>query len=131
MGSENITVLVIEPEKRPYVKTISSGLASLQKEVDGYIQAIYPWEDTPCCIVCDEEGKLKNKQYNRVLRDEDGYIYDAVAGTFLIVGLGEDNFVSLESKYIKQYTELFSVPELFFRIDDKLVVIPMQDGNEC
>ena len=122
-----ITVLVIEPEKKPYVKSIPSGLASLQKEVGGYIQAVYPWEDAPCCIVCDEEGKLKNKQYNRVLRDEDGYIYDVVTGTFLIVGLGDDNFISLESKYIKKYSEIFKAPELFSKIDDKLVVIPMQD----
>lgn len=124
---KDITVLVVEPEKTPYVKTVPSGLASLQQEVGGYIQAIFPWEDDPCCIVCDEEGKLKNKQYNRALRDEDGFIYDAVAGKFLVVGLGEDNFTSLESKYVQKYSELFKAPELFFRIDDKLVVIPMQD----
>ena len=123
---EDITVLVVEPEKTPYVKTVPSGLASLQQEVGGYIQAIYPWEDDSCCIVCDEDARLKNSPYNRVLRDEDGDICDVVAGTFLIVGLGEDNFISLESKYIKKYTELFSVPELFFRVDDKLVVIPVQ-----
>ena len=126
MGNENITVLVIEPKKKPYIKSIPSGLASLQQEVGGYIQAVYPWEDDPCCIVCDEEAKLKHSPYNRVIRDEDGDIYDVIAGTFLIVGLGEDNFVSLESKHIKKYTELFSVPELFFRVDDKLVVIPVQ-----
>ena len=122
-----ITVLVIEPEKKPYVKSIPSGLGSLQKEVGGYIQAIYPWEDDHCCIVCDEEAKLKHSPYNRVLRDEDGDIYDAIAGTFLIVGLGNDNFVSLDSKCIRKYSEVFKAPELFFRIDDKLVVMPMQD----
>ena len=30
---KDITVLVIEPEKTPYVKTLPSGLASLQQEV--------------------------------------------------------------------------------------------------
>ena len=123
---KEITVLVIEPEKKPYVKSIPSGLASLQQEVGGHIQAIYPWED-PCAIVCDEEGKLKSDQYNRVLRDEDGDIYDVIAGTFLIVGLGKDNFASLESRYIQKYSDLFEIPELFFRVDDKLVVIPMQN----
>ena len=124
---KDITVLVIEPEKTPYVKTLPSGLASLQQEVGGYIQAIFPWEDDHCCIVCDEEAKLKHSPYNRVLRDEDGDIYDVIAGTFLIVGLGVDSFVSLESSCIQKYSELFKAPELFFRIDDKLVVIPMQD----
>lgn len=122
MGNENITVLVVEPEKAPYVKSIPPGLASLQQEVGGYIQAVYPWDD-PCAIICDEEGKLKINQYNRVLRDEDGDIYDVIAGTFLIVGLGEDNFASLESKYIRKYSELFAVPELFIRYGNRLIVI--------
>ena len=123
-----ITVLVIEPEKTPYVKSIPSGLASLQQEVGGYIQAIYPWDDDPCCIVCDEEAKLKRSQYNRVLRDEDGDICDVVAGTFLVVGLGNENFVSLENKYIQKYSELFAVPELFFRDGDKLIVMAMGEA---
>lgn len=118
-----ITVLVIEPEKSPYVKSIPSGLASLQQEVGGYIQAIYPWDDDPCCIVCDEEAKLKRSPYNRVLRDEEGDICDVVAGTFLIVGLGNENFVSLESKYIQKYSELFAVPEFFLRDGDRLIVV--------
>ena len=123
-----ITVLVIEPEKKPYVKSISSGLASLQQEVGGYIQAIYPWEDDPCCIVCDEKAKLKHSPYNRVLRDEDGDICDVVAGTFLIVGLGKENFISLEARYIQKYSELFAVPELFFRDGDKLIVLAMGEA---
>ena len=123
MGTENITVLVVEPEKKPFIKSIPSGLASLQKEVGGYIEAVHLWEDDQCVIICDEEGKLKNKQYNRALRDEDGYIYDAVAGTFLVVGLGEDNFTSLESKQIQKYSKLFAVPEFFYRVDDKLAVV--------
>ena len=125
MGCESITVLVIEPEKKPYVKSIPSGLASLQQEVGGYIQAIYPWADDPCVIICDEEAKLKHGQYNRVLRDEDGDICDVIAGTFLIAGLGESNFASLSEEYIRKYSELFAVPELFFRVGDKLVVLPM------
>ncbi len=31
-----ITVLVVEPERAPYVKTIDHGLSSLQAEVGGY-----------------------------------------------------------------------------------------------
>ena len=118
-----MTVLVVEPGKKPYVKSISSGLASLQHEVDGYIQAVYPWEDDLCAIVCDEEAKLKNKLYNRVLRDENGDIYDVIAGTFLIVGLSKDSFSSLESNLIRKYSELFHTPEAFIRVGDQLIVV--------
>ena len=118
-----LTILVVEPEKKPYVKSISSGLASLQQEVGGHIQAIYPWEDDFCAIVCDEEAKLKGKPYNRVLRDGDGDIYDVIAGIFLVVGLSEDNFASLESRYIQKYGELFSNPEVFIKDGDSIIVV--------
>lgn len=36
-----ITVLVIEPERKPYVKEIEHTLESLQHEVGGHIQAVY------------------------------------------------------------------------------------------
>ena len=117
-----LTILVVEPGKKPYVKSIPTGLASLQHEVGGYIQAIYPWED-PCAIICDEEAKLKGKPYNRVLRDEDGDIYDVIAGTFLVVGLSDDSFASLESKLIRKYSELFLTPEVFICDGDRLIVL--------
>lgn len=56
--NEKITVLVVEPGKEPYEKEIAPDLASLQHEVGGYIQAVYPHDD-PVAVICDEEGKLK------------------------------------------------------------------------
>ena len=106
MDNEKISVLVVEPEKKPYAKEISSGLSSLQHEVGGYIQAVYPYEE-PVALICDEEAKLKGSELNRVLRDEDGKIYDVIAGTFLIVGLGEDDFTSLTPEHMKQFKEKF------------------------
>lgn len=126
MDNDKISVLVVEPEKKPYAKEISSGLSSLQHEVDGYIQAVYPYEE-PVALICDEEAKLKGSELNRVLRDEDGQIYDVVAGTFLIVGLGEDDFTSLTPEHMKQFKEKFETPEMFMRINGKLVVLPMED----
>lgn len=128
MESEKISVLVVEPEKKPYAKEISSGLSSLQKEVGGYIQAVYPYEQ-PVAIICDEEAKLKGSELNRALRDEDGNIYDIVAGTFLIVGLGEDDFSSLTPEHMKQFKEKFDTPEMFMRLNGKLIVLPMEDAR--
>ena len=56
------------------MKEIDSDLKSLQHEVGGYIEAIYPYED-PVALVCNEEGKLEGLPLNRALRDEDGDIY--------------------------------------------------------
>lgn len=126
MDNEKISVLVVEPEKKPYAKEISSGLSSLQHEVGGYIQVVYPYEE-PVAIICDEEAKLKGSELNRVLRDEDGKIYDVVAGTFLIVGLGEEDFASLTPEHMKQFKEKFDTPEMFMRLNGKLVVLPMEE----
>ena len=129
MDHEKMTVLVIEPEKKPYVKDISSGLASLQKEVGGYIQAVYPFED-PVAIICDEEAKLTGKELNRALRDEDGQIYDIVAGTFLVAGLGEEDFCSLTPEQIKKFSDMYKTPEMFLRLNGKLMVLPMEEKRE-
>lgn len=115
-------VLVVEPEKRPYAKEIDSGLKSLQAEVGGLIQAVYPFED-PVAIVCNEEGKLNGFPYNRALRDDGGAIYDVVAGTFLVVGLTDDDFGSLSDEMVEKYRKLFYSPELILNIDGKLVVV--------
>ena len=123
METEKMKVLVIEPLKKPYVKEIDSGLASLQHEVGGYIQAVYPWEEM-CAIVCDEEAKLTGKELNRALRDKDGHIYDIVAGTFLIVGLSEDDFTSLTDEQIQKFSKKFAMPETFLRIGGRLLVVP-------
>ena len=123
METEKMKVLVVEPLKKPYLKEIDSGLVSLQHEVGGYIQAVYPWEEM-CAIVCDEEAKLTGKELNRALREEDGHIYDIVAGTFLIVGLSEDDFTSLTDEQIQKFSKKFAMPETFLRIGGRLLVVP-------
>ena len=105
------------------MKEIAAGLESLQHEVGGYIQVVYPWAEM-CAIVCDEEAKLNDKELNRALRDDNGHIYDIVAGIFLIVGLSENDFTSLEPEHIQRFQALFAVPEVFVAIGRKLLVLP-------
>lgn len=124
-----LTVLVVEPEKRPYVKEIDSGLESLQHEVGGYIEVVYPFAD-PVGIVCNEEGKLEGLPLNRALRDEDGYLYDVLAGTFLIVGLTEEDFGSLTQEQIDKFLDYFKNPELFTRINGKIMVTPILEDPD-
>lgn len=123
---ETMKVLVVEPEKEPYVKEISSGLSSLQKEVGGFIEAVYPFED-PVAIICNEEGKLEGLPLNRALRDEDGHVYDIIAGTFLIAGLSEDNFCSLDDAQIEKFSAMYKNPELFMRFGSLTLVIPAEE----
>ena len=124
VASEKMTVLVVEPMKEPYVKEINPDLHSLQAEVGGDIGATYPYSD-PVALVCNDEGKLIGLDLNRGLRDENGEIYDIVAGTFLVVGLGEEDFASLSPELIQKYTEQFKTPERFMQINGNIVVLPV------
>ena len=124
--ANKINVLMIEPGKVPYMKEIESSLESLQREVGGYIEVVYPYEDM-CGIITGEEAKLNGSPYNRALRDEDGEIYDIIAGPFMIVGLGEEDFTSLDEKLIPKYTELFKTPERFVHLSGGLCVVPMEE----
>ena len=124
--SETITALVVEPGKRPYTKKIQPGLKSLQREVGGHIEAVYPFPE-PVTIVCRESGKLDGCPLNRALRDEAGAIYDVIAGTFLVVGLTEEDFGSLSPELLQAFTQRFQEPEAFAMVNGKLLTFPLED----
>lgn len=117
-----ITVLIIEPGKRPYEKEIDPGLGSLQREVGGDIEVVYPFEE-PVAVICNEEGKLDGLPLNRVLCDEDGEPYDIIAGTFMVAGLDGGRFGSLEPEHMEKFKEHFRVPERFYKRGGQIVVV--------
>ena len=130
MNNEKMAVLVVEPGMSPYVKEIDSGLKSLQSEVGGWIEAVYPFEEE-VALICNEEGKLSDLPLNRALMDSDGEIYDIIAGTFLVVGLGEEDFCSLSDEYIKKFSDRFKMPEKFEVCRGKIIMhyIESEDGE--
>lgn len=77
--------------------------------------------------IWNEEGKLNGLPLNRALRDEDNDIYDIVAGTFLVVGLGESEFASLTPALMEKYEKLFHSPEAFLNLNGHLTVIPIPE----
>ena len=77
--------------------------------------------------VYNDEGKLTGLPLNRALRDEDGRMYDAVAGTFLVVGLGEEDFASLSPELAQKYEKQFHQPETFLKLGNRLLAIPVPD----
>lgn len=117
-----MNVLMVEPGKVPYETEIGSDLASLQAAVGGDIQAVYPYEE-PVALICNEEGKLTGLPLNRALQDEDGEIYDIVAGKFFLVGLREDSFTDIAPEYSAKFAEQFRHPEEFARLAGKIIAI--------
>lgn len=119
-----ITVLVVSPRERPKVKQILPDLKSLQTEVGGLIDVIYPFPD-PVALVCNDLGKIVGLPHNRALYDAKGKICDTIAGTFLIAGLGENGISSLSPALVAKYEKRFAVPELILSIGGKITVYPM------
>ena len=121
-----LTVLEIAPGQYPKQVEIEPDLKSLQQAVGGNIGATYPFDD-PVSIVYNDEGKLMGLPLNRALRDESGEAYDVVAGTFLVVGLGEEDFASLSPELAQKYEEHFHQPEDFIRLGHRMMVIRVPD----
>lgn len=120
--SELIQVVLCEPRKKARITTITNTLSSLQQIVGGHIEAVYPFDD-PIAIICNEEGKINGLELNRALRDKVGRVYDILAGTFLIVGLGAEDFTSLTSVYQEKYRKLFECPEIFLSANSEILAI--------
>lgn len=116
-------VLLVEPQKRPRVVEIDDTLDALQELVGGYIESIYPFDDE-VALICNEEGKLRGLPLNRALYDEDGEMYELIAGNFFIIGAPEDSdfFTSLTQEQIDKFTKMFSIIEVYTQTPFGLVV---------
>ena len=124
-------IMRVEPETAPELVDMEGTLEALQAAVGGYIEAVYPFDD-PVAIVCNDDGKFNGMRPNRAIYDADGEIMDIIAGTFLIVGLDEDNFAELSDEMAAKYVALFGTPEAFLRSGDRILVFPMgPDPDVC
>ena len=112
---ELISVIVVEPQKMPYLKTIPNNFKAFQAEVGGYIECTRPF-DNPVCIIHNEAGhpNVNGLALNRPLRNRNGSISDIIAGTFLIVETDEDRFISLSPEMSKKYMFHFKYPQSYF-----------------
>ena len=117
-----MTVLAVMPGRMPVKTELEGTLISMQAFVGGTIQAIYPFDD-PVAIICNDEGKLMELEYNRALRDETSAIYDIICGPFFVCGLGADDFTSLSEALTDKYYKYFERPELFVRVGCNLIVM--------
>ena len=116
-------VIIVKPFTNPVVKEIKGDLKSMQDIVGGYIEAIYPFDD-PVAVICNEEGKLNGLPLNRaIISEETGDAIDIIAGKFLITGITDENFVSLDNAQIKKFSEKFLHPESFMRFGRQVIRI--------
>ena len=125
---EQLDVLLVKPGMYPQAVQIGSELEDLQKAVGGDIEAVSPYNE-PVALIVNDEGKLNGSELNRALRDNEGQIYDIVAGDFLVVGLGEEDFASLSPELMEKFEKEFHQPEMFVRMGRSIMALPLPDDK--
>lgn len=123
---EQLDVLLVKPGMYPQQVQIDSGLAALQQAVEGDIETAYYFEE-PVAVIVNDEGKLDGSELNRAICDQDGNIVDIIAGNFLVVGLGEEDFCSLSPELMQKFEEKFHQPEMFVRMGKSIMALPIPD----
>ena len=82
-----MTIYIKEPGKAPGQIVVPNNLHMLQQLVGGYIETVTLTEDL--CIICDEEGRLKGKEFNCEICGID------FVGTILMVGVDGEEFTDV------------------------------------
>jgi hypothetical protein len=111
--SEEIQVVIVEPLKAPYKKTIPNNLEAMREIVGGWIEIVRMNAKTTngaeLIITLNEEGKLINMPFNRNIVG-----FDTLVGPFFISAANKqgDN-VSLDDKTAERIIKQFSGVEVY------------------
>lgn len=102
MNSE-IVVLQKKVGCEPGVITIANTLKELQKSVGGYIETVsFDYDGRAYALICDEEGKLKGKDFNFYFGS------DRIVGDVIFVRTVDSDFDSLDNSDIEKLKELIA-----------------------
>ena len=110
-------IIVVEGGKRPYEAELEHDLESMRRCVGGNIEVVYEPGGRDAALICNDEGKLLGLPLNRALRDEEGEIYNVIAGSFFVCGAPPDSesFTSLMDEQVDYWLKRFAKPEFFVR----------------
>ena len=125
-------IIIVEGGKRPYEAELEHDLKSMRRCVGGDIEAVYEPGGRGAALICNDEGKLLNLPLNRALRDEEGEIYDIIAGTFFVCGAPPDSesFASLTDEQVDYWLKRFAKPEFFVRVNGKVICVPVEEPGK-
>ena len=122
-------IIIVEGGKSPCEAELEHDLESMRRCVDGNIEAVYEPGGRGAALICNDEGKLLDLPLNRALRDEEGEIYDVIAGTFFVCCATPDSesFASLTGEQVDYWMERFAKPEFFVRVNGQIICIPVEE----
>lgn len=92
---KEIRVVIIEPDKPSYRKTIPNTLEAFQDIVGGYIEVVPLYGNIR--MIVNEEGKLLSLPKNKAATELYHKISDYIVGTAIITATRGEDFVSLDN----------------------------------
>lgn len=107
MKTEKIKVVIVPPFTKPYKRIIRLKLENLQHIVEGGIETTCDDGLPDMLIVCNNENKLNGLKFNRIIKQ--GEYMDYIFGTFLVCGMGKDDFCSLTDEQAERAIRRFSI----------------------
>lgn len=122
-------IIIVEGGKRPYEAELEHDLESMRRCVGGDIEAVYEPGGRDAALICNDEGKLLGLPLNRALWDEEGEIYDIIAGTFFVCGAPPDSesFTSLMDEQVDYWLKRFAKPEFFVNVNGRIICVPVEE----
>lgn len=132
MNDKKITVILVEPMKKPEAMEIGTGLRVMQDVVDGKIEMVMPFEDGEIGLIANGEGKILELAPNRAIYGDNGQIQDIIRGKFLIVyaPVGSESFESMPEELQEKYMDKFKYPEQFLRTAKGIITVPVKPARE-
>ena len=110
--SEQLQIVVVEPEEKPYKLIIDNELEAFNKIVGGYLEIVpigRTKKGAKVAIHLNEEGKLHELPFNRNLVG-----FDVLVGTFFITAFNlEGDYVSLTNEEAEKYIRTFTPIEVY------------------
>lgn len=119
-------VLLVRPNEFAVEAEIENSLKAEQNVVGGNIEVYCPNSD-PIAFILNEEGKLLGLDANRAMYDQNGDIYDIIAGTFFVCGVKDGEFISLPPQLMEKYKKQFFEPEMFMMENKKIIAIKVDN----
>ena len=109
--TKRIKVLVCEPGKVPYVKTIKNDWQDMSQIIDGFIEFVRVYPGAPVSIVCNDEGMIRgmplNRQIFHMYPSGKPKYYVSIYGPFFLVGTDGPDTISLTQEEIEQFSDDF------------------------
>lgn len=102
-----LTVVIVEQGKEPCVSKIMNSCDDFDRITEGRATSTTDDDLPDMAVICNENKGISKLRMNRIIRTDKHSDY--IMGTFIVVGIGERDFVSLTDEQIEKVKTRFAL----------------------